>query len=87
VKYTYRTQGVCSSSLEFEIEEGLIHGVAFEGGCDGNLKAVGKLVEGRSAKEIISVLDGNLCGDKPTSCADQLAKALRAALDREAEEA
>ena len=55
-----------------------IHNLSFEGGCNGNLKAIGKLCEGKDAKEIASILEGNTCGFKPTSCADQLAKAIKA---------
>ena len=78
MKYEYITHGVCSKKIDFELDDnGKIHNVVFTGGCPGNLKAISKLVEGRDAKEIIEILEGNLCGMKPTSCADQLAKALK----------
>lgn len=77
--YTYRTKGVCSSAIHFNIDQGKLHDVSFDGGCNGNLKAIGKLVEGRSVDEVIATLEGNTCGPRPTSCADQLACALRAA--------
>ncbi len=83
MKYTYRTQGVCSQAIEFELEDGIIHGVVFFGGCNGNLKAISKLVEGKPADEIISILKGNTCGSKLTSCADQLARALEQAAAKE----
>ena len=83
MKYTYQTQGVCSQAIEFELEDGIIHGVEFFGGCNGNLKAISKLVEGKPADEIISILKGNTCGSKLTSCADQLARALEQAVAKE----
>ena len=83
MKYTYQTQGVCSQAIEFELENGIIHGVEFFGGCNGNLKAISKLVEGKPADEIISILKGNTCGSKLTSCADQLARALEQAAAKE----
>ena len=82
--YTYQTKGTCSRQISFELQGGKVHNVAFVGGCNGNLKGISKLVEGRDAKEIIALLKGNLCGNKPTSCPDQLALALEAALAQEA---
>ena len=81
--YTYQTKGTCSRQISFELKDGKVHNVAFVGGCNGNLKGISKLVEGRDAKEIIALLKGNLCGNKPTSCPDQLALALEAALEQE----
>ena len=76
--YTYKTTGTCSKQITYEIdEEGKVHNVKYLGGCDGNLKAIGKLVEGMDAKKVIEILEGNTCGYKKTSCADQLAKALK----------
>ncbi len=80
MKYTYRTKGTCSSAITFEIDDGIIRNVKFDGGCNGNLKAIGKLVEGKDAKEIAELLRGNTCGFKNTSCADQLSRAIDAAL-------
>ncbi len=78
MEYIYFPRGVCSKKIDFEIDdEGKVHNVVFTGGCPGNLKAIGKLVEGRDAKEVIKILEGNICGMKSTSCADQLAKALK----------
>ena len=78
MEYIYFPRGVCSKKIDFEIDDlGKVHNVVFTGGCPGNLKAIGKLVEGRDAKEVIKILEGNICGMKGTSCADQLAKALK----------
>ncbi|SEP73886.1 uncharacterized protein TIGR03905 [Lachnospiraceae bacterium RM5] len=74
--YSYNPQGVCSVKIDFDIEEGKIHNLKFVGGCNGNLKAIGKLVEGKDSKEIANILRGNTCGMRNTSCADQFAKAL-----------
>jgi len=74
--YTYSPKGVCAMQIDFEINDKVITDVKFTGGCNGNLKAISKLVNGMSADEISSVLLGNTCGMKGTSCADQLAKAV-----------
>ena len=76
MRYTYRTHGTCSRSITFDINGDVVTGVSFEGGCNGNLKAIAKLCEGMKAEEISAKLAGNLCGNKGTSCADQLAKAV-----------
>lgn len=81
MKYKFKTRGVCASYIEFSLDNGIVSGVNFYGGCNGNLRAISKLVEGKDAEEIISILKGNLCGFKNTSCADQFAIALRSALD------
>lgn len=81
MEYTYRTQGVCSQKITFDIEGDVISNVKFFGGCDGNLKAIGKLVDKMTVSEIEDKLAGNICGWKSTSCADQLAKAVRAAYE------
>lgn len=74
---TYKTQGVCARTITFDkSEDGIITNISFEGGCNGNLKAVSKLCDGMSAEEINKKLAGNICGMKNTSCADQLAKAV-----------
>ena len=79
--YTYRPTGpVCSRGISFAIDDGRLRDVRFVGGCDGNLKAIGKLVEGADAKEIAAILRGNDCGGRGTSCADQLARAVEEAL-------
>jgi len=74
--YSYRTSGTCASKIDFEINDGVISDVVFTNGCNGNLKAIGKLVDGWAADDIAEKLMGNTCGFKPTSCADQLAKAV-----------
>ena len=74
----YITHGVCSKKIYFDIDdEGKIHNVSFDGGCPGNLKAIGKLVEGMDARRVAEILEGNTCGNKKTSCADQLSKAIK----------
>ncbi|MBQ9449513.1 MAG: TIGR03905 family TSCPD domain-containing protein [Acholeplasmatales bacterium] len=74
----YITSGTCSRKINFEIDDnGRVHNVSFLGGCNGNLKAISKLVEGMEATKVIEILEGNTCGPRPTSCADQLAKALK----------
>lgn len=76
MQYNYKTKGTCAQEINFEINDGKISNVSFMGGCNGNLKAISKLVEGMSADDISKVLAGNICGMKSTSCADQLAKAV-----------
>lgn len=78
--YSYRTQGTCSREIYFSIEEGKVKNIRFLGGCDGNLKAISKLCEGMDAKKVAELLSGNTCGFKPTSCGDQLARAIDKAL-------
>ena len=77
--YEYKTHGTCSSSINFDLEGDKVRNVVFTNGCDGNLKAIGILVEGMSVDEIETKLLGNTCGRRPTSCGDQLAKAVREA--------
>ncbi len=79
MRYSYKTKGVCSQVINFDINGDVISNVEFIGGCNGNLKAVSKLVDGCTVDYIESKLKGNLCGMKPTSCADQLAIAVREA--------
>ena len=78
---TYQTKGVCSRTIHFELDaDKKIHDVQFVGGCSGNTQGVAALVEGMAAEEAIQKLEGIRCGVRPTSCPDQLAKALRQAL-------
>lgn len=79
--YIYKTKGVCATTINFDIENGLVTNVSFIGGCNGNLKAISKLVEGMEAEKVISILRGNKCGFKQTSCADQLAVAIENAIN------
>ena len=77
--YTYRTQGTCSTKIEFSVDEnGIVSNVRYTNGCNGNLQAVGRLVEGLHIDEVIKRLGGIRCGFKSTSCGDQLARALTA---------
>lgn len=77
----YKTSGVCSSAISFEIDDqGKVHGVKFQGGCSGNTQGVAHLIEGMDAKEAVKRLEGIRCGFRPTSCPDQLAKALKGAM-------
>lgn len=78
--YTYETEGTCSRQIQFNLKDGKVYDVVFVGGCNGNLKGIGKLVEGMDAKEVVARIKGTTCGNKPTSCPDQLALALEAAL-------
>ena len=79
MNYTYRTSGTCSVQITFDINDDVITNVSFLGGCNGNLKAISKLVDGMTVGQIEEKLLGNTCGMRPTSCADQLAKAVRTA--------
>ena len=81
MRYTYKTKGVCAAQIEFDIDGDKISNVKFYGGCNGNLKAVSTLVNGMSVSEIEQKLAGNTCGFKSTSCADQLAIAVRKAYE------
>lgn len=83
MRYTYRTKYTCSTQIDLDINNGVVTNVAFTGGCNGNLKAVSKLVDGMTVEQIEAKLLGNTCGPRPTSCADQLAKAVRAAYEAE----
>ncbi|MGL4981321.1 MAG: TIGR03905 family TSCPD domain-containing protein [Treponemataceae bacterium] len=73
---TYSTTGTCASKIHFEIKDNKVYSVKFDGGCNGNLKGIGILVEGMDAKEVIEKFKGVKCGFKPTSCPEQLALAL-----------
>lgn len=72
----YQPKGVCSTSINIELEDGIVKSVAFTGGCNGNLQGISRLVEGMKAEDAISKLKGIRCGFKNTSCPDQLAQAL-----------
>ena len=79
----FTTRGTCSRQISFEVVDGKVHDVAFLGGCNGNLKGISALVEGRPVEEVVSTLQGLTCGPKPTSCPDQLATALKTYLDQQ----
>ena len=78
----YRTKGVCSQAIQFELDGDIIKHVNFIGGCSGHTQGVARLVEGMKATDAIAKLEGIKCGPRPTSCPDQLAKALKAAISR-----
>ena len=79
--YEYKTKGTCSQRILFDIEDGKLTNVQYIGGCHGNLQGIAKLVEGMKPEDVIQRLSGIRCGMKPTSCPDQLAKALEEALN------
>ncbi len=79
MQFEYKTKGTCSQMIYFEIEDGKVRNVEFKGGCNGNLQGIGKLVEGMDIDEVIQRIEDIHCGMKPTSCPDQLAKALKEA--------
>ncbi|MCH5198914.1 MAG: TIGR03905 family TSCPD domain-containing protein [Oscillospiraceae bacterium] len=81
--YTYKPQMVCSMQIDFDIEGNVISNIQFIGGCNGNLKAISKILEGWTVEDIEARIKGNTCGRKPTSCADQLAIAVRKAYDEQ----
>ena len=83
MEHTYTTRGTCSRKITFELDGNRVKNIHFVGGCDGNLKAVSKLVDGMTVEQIESMLRGNTCGPRPTSCADQLAIAVQQAYDKE----
>lgn len=78
--YEYRTRGVCSAKITFDLNDGIVSNVRFMGGCNGNLKGISQLVDGMKAEDIIKKIKGTKCGFKNTSCPDQLAVALEEAL-------
>ena len=79
MQYQYRTHGTCSREIQFELEDGIIKEIEFNGGCDGNLKGISALAKGRRIEEVIDLFKGMTCGYKATSCPDQLAIALEVA--------
>ena len=78
--YSYQPKGVCAMQITFGIEDSKLHNVKFFGGCPGNTSAISKLLEGKDAREAVSILKGNDCGGRGTSCSDQLALAVEQAL-------
>ena len=83
MQYTYKTKGTCSQMISFDVEDGKVSNVHFIGGCNGNLKGIGALVEGMSIDDVIARVEGIKCGMKSTSCPDQLAQALKEAKNAE----
>ena len=76
MQYNYKPSGICPNNIEFDIKNGIVEGLRFNGGCNGNLKALSVLVAGMAVEDAISRLKGITCGSRSTSCPDQLAKAL-----------
>lgn len=81
--YTYNTCGTCSRRIHFDITDGIIRSIRFEGGCNGNLQGIAALAEGRPAADVAAALAGLQCGSKGTSCPDQLARAIADAANSE----
>lgn len=81
--YEYKTKNTCAQKISFDIEGNIIKNIEFYGGCNGNLKAISKLLQGATVEEIEDKLSGNTCGNRPTSCTDQLAKAVREAYENQ----
>ena len=79
MQFEYKTKGTCSQHILFDVEDGMVKNVQFLGGCNGNLKGIGALVEGMNIDDVIARVDGIRCGGKETSCPDQLATALKQA--------
>lgn len=80
--YTYKTNGTCSSVIDFDIVDGKLHNIVYTGGCNGNLKAIGSILEGADADFAVERLSGIRCGFKDTSCGDQLARAIKQAVGK-----
>lgn len=81
MKYSYKTKGTCSQKIDFDLEGNIVHNIAFTGGCNGNTQGVAALCEGLTVEQIEERLKGIQCGMRGTSCVDQLATAVREALD------
>lgn len=81
MKLSYITQGTCSKLIEIEVENNIVKDVCYVGGCNGNLQGISALVKGMTVDEVIARLEGIRCGNKLTSCPDQLCKALRSIKD------
>ncbi|MCL2762449.1 MAG: TIGR03905 family TSCPD domain-containing protein [Treponema sp.] len=80
--HQYKTRGTCATEIRFGLQNGKLHSVSFEGGCEGNLKALSILAEGMDAKELVAKLKGLRCGRRTTSCADQLANGIEQVIEQ-----
>lgn len=80
--FKYKTQGTCSTEINFDLEDGKVYNVVYTNGCNGNLQGIGRLVEGMEIDDVIAKLSGIRCGWKATSCPDQLSKALQIAKEK-----
>ena len=87
MRYNMPTEMVCSQLISFDLEDNVVSNIEFLGGCNGNLKAISKLVNGWTVEKIEEYLKGNTCGRRTTSCEDQLAKAVRRAYEKSKESA
>ena len=83
----FKPRGVCSKNIHIDVEDGIIQEVTFTGGCDGNLKAISKLVAGQNVDDIVAMMEGHTCGRRSTSCVDQMTKAIREAQAKAADQA
>ena len=81
MKHEYYQKGICPVKIEFDMDGDVVRNIVFTGGCNGNLKAIGKLVEGMEREKLVHILKGNTCGGSSTSCADQLALAVERAVE------
>jgi len=77
MRFVYKTEGTCSRAIDIEVEDGIVKNVTFDGGCHGNTQGIASLVRGMKVEDVIARLEGIRCKTKPTSCPDQLARALR----------
>ncbi len=82
MKHTYKTKNTCSRSIEFEVEDGIVKNVRFNGGCMGNTQGIAALAEGMKVEDVIKKCKGIQCGFRGTSCPDQLAKALEESINK-----
>ena len=89
ISFDYKPQGVCSRNIHLDLSDdgSKVLGVEFTGGCDGNLKAISKLVAGQNVDDIVAMMEGHTCGRRSTSCVDQMTKAIREAQAKDAEQA
>ena len=81
--HTYKTNGTCSTNIQFDLEDNIVKNISFTNGCNGNLQGISALAEGKTVEEIIEKCSGILCGRKNTSCPDQLARAVKKAYEEE----
>ena len=86
MQYQYRPSGVCSRQITIDVENGVVQNVSFVGGCNGNLQGIGALVKGMKIEDVITRLEHIRCNGKPTSCPDQLVRAMEAAMERQKEQ-
>lgn len=83
MEYNYKPENVCPMNIKFDLEGDIVKDIEFTGGCNGNLKAVSKLVDGKSVEEIENLFSDITCGRRSTSCSNQLAVAVRKAFEEQ----